>query len=194
MRRHFYALDMDTAVEHVSTTCHTCASLAPMKQNREVQSTNDPPAGVCTQFAADVIRREKQMIFVLRDVVTSYTWSALIENEQAKTLREIIMKLCIPVRPIDSPQSVIRVDPAPGFISLKEDEELQHYGIVIDIGRIKNTNKNPVAERGIQELEGELLKKCPVGGPVSELMLAVATARLNSRIRSRGLSSREMLF
>jgi hypothetical protein len=32
----------------------------------------------------------------------------------------------------------------------------------------------------------------PLGGPVSHVTLAVATANLNSRIRTRGLSAREM--
>ena len=38
----------------------------------------------------------------------------------------------------------------------------------------------------------ELLRQEPLGGAVSPLTLAVATSALNSRIRSRGLSSREM--
>ena len=39
-----------------------------------------------------------------------------------------------------------------------------------------------------------MLKQDPTGGPVSDITLAVATARLNARIRTRGMSSREMLF
>ena len=42
------------------------------------------------------------------------------------------------------------------------------------------------------ELEEELLRQEPGGGPVTELSLAIATARLNSRLRSQGLSSREL--
>ena len=56
----------------------------------------------------------------------------------------------------------------------------------------KNPNKNPVAERAIQELEFELLRQEPLGGAVSSLTLAIATDALNSHIRSRGLSSQEM--
>ena len=104
------------------------------------------------------------------------------------------MRLCIPIRPIDGPQAVIRVDPAPGFLALKDDALLGEHNISLDLGRVKNINKNPVAERGVEELELELLKQNPSGGQVSELMLATATERLNARIRSRGLSSREMLF
>jgi len=193
-QRYFYALDMESAIEQVSSSCHLCASLSSFEHCRQPQSTSDPPDGVCIQFACDVIRRERQFILVLRDVVTSYTWSLIISNEQADSLREGILKLCIPIRPTDGPSSVIRVDPAPGFVSLKDNEELKSFGITLDIGRVKNINKNPVAERAVQELEAEILKHDPSGGPISDLKLSIATARLNTRIRSRGLSSREMLF
>ena len=193
-RRHFYALDMDSVIDQVSTSCHTCSSLTQLSHMREKQSTSDPPGGVCIQFAADVIRREKQFIFMLRDVVTSYTWSLLIEGETAETLRDSLIRLCVANRPIDGPKAVVRVDPAPGFIALKEDKFLSEHNIILDIGRVKNSNKNPVAERGVEELETELLKQAPAGGPVSHLTLATATARLNARIRTRGLSAREMLF
>jgi len=87
---------------------------------------------------------------------------------------------------------VIHVDPAPGFISLKNTHALQHLGISVEVGRVKNTNKNPVAERAMLELEEELLCQEPSRGPVTEFSLAIATARLNSRLRSQGLSSREL--
>ena len=47
---------------------------------------------------------------------------------------------------------------------------------------------------GVEEVQRELLKQDPTGGQVNDLSLASATARLNARIRSRGLSAREMLF
>lgn len=53
-------------------------------------------------------------------------------------------------------------------------------------------NKNPVAERAIQELEVEILRFDPDNKVVSHLSLALITARLNTRIRNRGLSAREM--
>ena len=194
VRRYFFALDMDSLIDEVSHSCHTCAALQEVSHTLEKQSTSDPPDGVCTQFAADVIRREKQFIFLLREVVTSYTWSMLINNEQADSLRLALLKLCIPIRPIDGPCSVVRVDPAPGFRSLDNDACLKSHNIILDLGRIKNVNKNPVAERGVEELEVELLKQNPSGGTLTDLSLATATARLNARIRTRGLSAREMLF
>ena len=88
------------------------------------------------------------------------------------------------LHPLDGPQAVIRVDPAPGFVLLKNANALQHLGLSVEVGRVKNTNKNPVAERAVLKLEEELLCQEPSGGPVTELSLAIATARLNLRLRS----------
>ena len=126
--------------------------------------------------------------------MTSFTTSTLIEDECHDSLRDGLIRLCIETRPLDGPNSVIRVDPAPGFKALVNDKQLSKLRIVIEIGRVKNVNKNPVAEKAVQELELELLKIDPNGGYVSPKSLAVATATLNARIRSRGLSSREMLM
>ena len=64
--------------------------------------------------------------------------------------------------------------------------------ISIEIGCVKNPNKNPVAEKAILEFENELLRYNSSGGAVTDLGLSIVTARLNSRIRASGLSSREI--
>ena len=114
-----------------------------------------------------------------------------LEDERHQTLRDAIVKLCLELRPMDGPSAVIRTDPAPGFKALVNDALLKKHRITIELGQAKNPNKNLVAERAVQELETELRQE-PLGGAVSPLTLAVATSALNSRIRSRGLSSREM--
>ena len=100
--------------------------------------------------------------------------------------------MCLPMRPYRGPHATIRVDPAPGFKSLLEDDQLLQQNLSIDMGRKKNPNKNPIAEKTVQEVEIELLKQNPNGDPVSSLELAIAINCLNSRIRSRGLSAYEM--
>jgi hypothetical protein len=100
----------------------------------------------------------------------------------------------VELHPIDGPRAVIRVDPAPwpSFVSLSNNDGLKHLNVWLDVGRIKNKNKNPVAEKAVQELEEELLRQEPGGGPVNPTGLALATARLNSRLRHQGLSAREL--
>ena len=96
--------------------------------------------------------------------------------------------------PLKFEKSSIRVDCAPALKSLTNDDSLSTNGIVLELGRAKNVNKNPVAEKANQELEKELLKVDPTGNPVSSVILLQAVCVLNSRIRSSGLSSREMLL
>ena len=124
--------------------------------------------------------------------MTSYTSSVSLEDERHQTLRDAIVELCLEMRPMAGPPAVINTDAAPGFRALVDDPLLKKYRITIELGQPKNPNKNPVAERALQELETELLRQEPLGGVVSPLTLAVATSALNSRIRSRGLSSHEM--
>ena len=192
--RQFYGLNVDAYITDVSDHCHTCASIKKIPDSLIKQSSEDPPDVVGVAFAADVLRRNKQIIFVLRETVTSYTVTRLLDNEQHETLRDAIVSCCLELRPIDGPNAVIRVDSAPGLVALRNDSVLAKYHISLDYGRIKNINKNPVAERAIQELEEELLKAAPAQPKVSRLVLSVTTARLNARIRSRGLSAREMFM
>ena len=42
---------------------------------------------------------------------------------------------------------MIRVDPAPGFMALRKDETLKSLRLSLEIGCVKNLNKNPVADR-----------------------------------------------
>ncbi|XP_066029493.1 uncharacterized protein [Pocillopora verrucosa] len=191
-KRYLFALDLDKAVSRVSDGCHSCAAIQRSPTARIDQSTSPPPDTVGQSFAADVIKRSRQLIFVLRETVTSYTSSLFLENERHQTLRDAIIKLCMEMRPMDGPPAVIRTDPAPGFKALVNDSLLQKHRITIELGHAKNPNKNPVAERAVQELENELLRQEPLGSSVSPLTLAVATSALSSRIHSRGLSSREM--
>ena len=124
--------------------------------------------------------------------MTSYTSGVSLEDERHEKLRDAIVKLCLELRPMDGLPAVIRTDPAPGFKALVDDPLLKKHRITIELGQAKNPNRNPLAQRAVQELETELLRQEPLGGAVSALTLAVATSTLNSRIRSRGLSSREM--
>ena len=75
---------------------------------------------------------------------------------------------------------------------MSSNDSLKHLNVTIEVGRVKNKNKNPVAEKAVRELEEELIRQEPGGRPVSEVGLAIATACLNSRLRFSGLSSREL--
>ena len=156
------------------------------------QSSEDPPETIGMSFAADVLKQNRQLILVLRETVSPYTAASLNENEKHDTLRDALARLCIELHPIDGPSAVIRTDPTPAFVALKSDPVLQRLNISLDIGRVKNINKNPEAKNAIPELHDELFRQQPGGGPVSHLELATAVARLNPRIGYAGVSTREI--
>ena len=192
LQRQFFALDMNDAISRVTSACHTCTSLRSFPSSLVHQSSEDPPEVVGISFAADVIKRHRQLILVLRECATSFTASCLVPDEKHDTLRDALTQLIVGVHPLDGPRAVIRVDPSPGFQSMANNDSLNHLNVTIEFGRVKNKNKNPVAEKAVRELEEELIKQEPGGRPVSAVGLALATARLNSRLRLPGLSSREL--
>lgn len=145
----------------------------------EKQSSSDPPETVGSSFTADVMSRERQNCLVLRECVTSYTFTKLLESELTQALRDAIIQLLAEVHPLDSPFAIIKTDPAPGFKAIVKVELLTRHRIAIELGRPKNMNKNPVAERAIQELEVEILRFDPDNKVVSHLSLALITASLN---------------
>ncbi|CAB4013135.1 Retrovirus-related Pol poly from transposon opus, partial [Paramuricea clavata] len=140
----------------------------------------------------DVLKRCKQAIIVVGETTTSFTATSIIHDEKANTLRDALAKLCSELHPLEGPPAIIRVDPAPGFVALRTDPTLKRLGLSLEIAHVKNTNKNPVAEKAIAELEEEILRQAPNGGPISTVTLAIATSRLNSRLRREGLSARKL--
>lgn len=104
VRRYLYALDLDKAVERVSERCHPCATLRRTPKVRVEQSTSSPPEAVGVSFAADVLKRARQTILVLRETVTSFTSTLLLSDERHGTLRDAIVQLCVHMRPMDGPR------------------------------------------------------------------------------------------
>ena len=190
--RYFFSLDMEKELQQVSTNCHTCSSLAKLPHAPHPSSTSTPPSKIGALYASDIVRCNRQFILLLREVVSSFTCACLVSDEKAATIRDGIIQLCVPMRPLDGPPAVIRADPGPGFNALRDDSLLASLRIRMEIGESKNRNKNPIAEKAVQELEDELLRQDPERTSVTPAQLAVVVSVLNSRIRSQGLSSREI--
>ena len=183
--RYFFAPDVDKAIDLVSSSCHTCESVKSIPKHFQPQSSEVAHRSIGASFAADVARRHRQLILVLRETVSSYTLNTLIQSEKHEDLRNALIVLCFQLCSLHDGGATVRVDPAPGFCALATDPILLSHGIILEIGRVKNSNKNPVAERAIEELGLEPLNLSRGGGPVSDVTLALATT--NSRIRRDGL-------
>ena len=194
MQRQFFALDLDEAVQEPSAHCHECVSFVRLPKSLVEQSTTPPPPSALRLFSADILRRDQLYILVVRESVTSYTWAKLVTDEGATSIRDALIELCAGMVPSTGPPAIIKADCASAFRSLSpNDAQLLAYNIVIELGREKNPNKNPIADKAIQELEHELLRE-PLHERLSQAKLAGVIARLNARCRRRGLSAHEMLF
>ena len=116
----------------------------------------------------------------------------MIPDERHDTLCNALTRLIIGLDPLDGPKAIVRVDPSSGFASTNSTDSLKHLNVSIEVGRVKNKNKNPVAEKAVRELEEELIRQEPGGSLVSEVCLAIATARLTSRLRFSRLSCHKL--
>ena len=190
--RAFYALDLEDALEVVTKRCHTCLALSDMPNKFLHQTTTTNPDTIGSNFSADVLRRSGQAIVVLREYISAYTCAKIIPNEQANTLRTSLIFLLKELIAPSGPLVVVKVDPASAFRSLLQDSQLKSSGIRLELGEPKFVNKNPVAEKSIRELRSEINRVTDSPAQLSEFTLAKAVSNLNSRIRSDGLSSREI--
>ncbi|CAH3128288.1 unnamed protein product, partial [Porites lobata] len=124
---------MNDAISRVTSACHTCASLKSFPSSLVKQSSDDPPEVVGVSFAADVIKRYRQLILVLRECTTSFTASCLVHDEKHDTLRDGLTQLIFGLHPLDGPRAIIRVDP-----SMANNDSLNYLNVTIDVGRDKS--------------------------------------------------------
>ena len=190
--RYFFALGVDGLIDEISKGCQQCAAVKDIPHSLVEQSSCDPPDHIGFNFAADVIKRERQNILIIRETTTSFTLATLIHDERVESLRNGLISLVSKIRPSSASPALIRVDPAPAFQSIFRKVSLSDHNIFLELGRVKNRNKNPVVDKAIKELLKELWIQNPIGGPLSAMSLDAAVAILNSRLRDSGLSAQEM--
>ena len=146
--RYFYAICSSDAIKSFSDSCDLCNSLKKIPNELHEQTSTSLPTSLGQQFSVDVIRRCKQKIFATRDVFSSFTSAVLVPDESAMSLRSGLLSTTALLR---QATCSVRVDGATGFAALKNDSTLKEHGISLDYGRLKNPNKNPVIDKGIQE-------------------------------------------
>ena len=192
--KNFYSYGSGNQIDSLYESCSMCTALKKIPKqlfNYEVTTNATKPG---THFGIDVMKRNKQIILVARDQFSSYTTADLINNETAEALREGIIRLIMPFK---SPGiAVVRTDNAKGFQSLaNKDPHLKALDIQIQLSDPNNKNGNACIDKGIQELQHEMLRIIPHDGLINITNLAKATSMLNSRIRRHGtFTADEMMF
>jgi len=192
--RSYFCQGAAKCVAAVVGNCHVCQSLKVVPRELHMQSSSDFPITPTRSYAADVIKRHGQKIFMLTDTFSTFVNASLIPDETSSTLKNSLIPAVSSIRPNPQTNVTVRSDNASGFKSLGGDSDLERLRITMDFGRTMNKNKNPVVDKCISELITEILKICPDGGKVTPVMLSYAVNTLNSRIRNRGLSAWEILF
>jgi hypothetical protein len=189
----FYGIMVQQHIDNLYTECYQCKVQAvlpkPLSNHTACTEVSHPGQ----YFHADVIRREKQKILILRDNFSSLAAATFIPTEQHQHLKAGIITLASPIRLAHDVS--IRTDNATGFQALAKDKDLSELGITIILADSHNKNANSVVDRACRELEMEITKLQPQGGEISDTILARAILILNTKIRRHGkLSATEIHF
>lgn len=190
--RHFFCIGIVHTVDSIHSSCEICASLSTLPKPPISQSTSPNPV-FGQNFSADVIVSDHQKILICREKLSQFTTTVTLDDETVDSLRNAIISSVIEIMPPTG--AVIRMDPAPALQSLAKlnaDPLLSKFNITLEIGRVHNPNKNPIAENAIKEFRKERLRLDKHGGPISELDRAIITRNMNQRIRNRGLAAKEI--
>lgn len=198
VHRYFHCTGSTVSIDQIHKSCQVCTSLTNVPPPILSFST-EPVETVGSNFSADVLVSDNQKVFICREKLTQFTYSRIIEDETADTFRTVILDAVLDLMP--SSGATVQVDAATGLKSiekslqtLENDDILAKYSIKLEIGRVHNKNKNPIAENAIKEFRKERLRLNPRGGIISDQERIIITKNMNSRIRNRGFSAKEMLF
>ena len=196
MCRYFYAVGHQRMVAEVIDNCHTCLSLKQLPKELFPETTGEVK-GFGSHFACDVMVRHSQKILLIREKLTQYTHGCILANETGQDIMTAIIKLIVDKVPDYG--TTIRTDNASTFQKVSSMSNvpgswLEKFNIRIEMGDTFNHNRNPIAENLVKECHKEINKAGFADSPLDECQLAVVIRNINSRIRNRGLSAKEMCF
>jgi hypothetical protein len=191
--RMFYGILVQQVIDQVYQDCFQCKAMAtlPVHTSKHTACTEVHHPG--QYFHADIIKREKQKIFLIRDNFSSLVAASFVDSEQKEELKVAIVNLTTTIR--TTPNITVRVDNATGFQALKRDPELDSLGITLEFADTHNKNSNAVVDRACSEIEAEINKLQPQGGQITSTTLAQAVLLLNRKLRRQEkLSAMEIHF
>ena len=148
--RYFHCHEAKDIFKQISDGCQLCqANKSVPKEIRHFSSVtkSDSPGKV---FVCDVIKRSKQLIFLTRDAFSDFVTTTFIDSEKAEDLKKGIISTTSCVR--GNHDIVIRVDNAPGFLSLSQqehDNDLKR--LKIELSDKINKNGLAIADKAVQE-------------------------------------------
>ena len=192
--RYFFGFRVTKCIKEVCEECSRCQARKKFPEELKHFTSVTNPSCPGEIFVSDVIKRAKQLIFISRDSFSDFVTTSFVTSEKAEDLKEGIIATTNTIR--RQSDITVRTDNAPGFLSLakNKDKDLAKLKIKLEISDVNNKNGVAIVDKAIQELEKELKAVSPEGKELTSSELAEATMTLNTRIRNRNLSSREILF
>ena len=191
--RMFYGIMVQHSIDEVYEQCFQCKVQAKLPQTKHSHPSCVEVSHPGQYFHADVMRREKQKIFIITDQFSTLSSATFIPSEQQQDLKAAIIALTNPIRL--APAITVRVDNATGFQALTKDADLQKLAINIELTDPHNKNANAVVDRACSELATEIAKLQPQGGQITEATLAKSILFLNSKLRRKdSLTATEIHF
>ena len=190
--RYFFGINVKQTIDETVKDCVLCKSnkfMLPNRQEFEVKSRPQHPGSI---FNIDVMRRQNQKVMVCRDLFSSFTTAVLLKTEQADCLLKGIISCISAIR--SHGQVLVRTDSATGFQALCNNPSLMKLNIKLETTDPANKNSVASVDNAIKELEQELCKLSPHDPTCNETVLSLALESMNSKIRNRGLSAKEIIF
>ena len=193
MSRSFFAIGMTKVINNITSSCDTCTRLKILPKQVHINTTTKNNT-FGTRFSADVLIEKGQHILLCREKLSQFTTTYMLQDETKESIEEGLISSLIDMVPEDG--AVIQVDPGPSLVSLSNDANsvLLNFNIKIDVGRVHNKQKNPIAENAIKEFRKEWLRLKPDGAQLSDMERAQITASMNKRIRLNGLAPKEVML
>ena len=192
--RQFYCVGMAKIVNSISSSCDTCCRLKTLPKEAKTHTTQlNEVFG--KNFSADILIEKGSHLLICREKLSQFTLSRFVQDETQDSVQEALITLLVDIIPDSG--ATVQVDPGPSFVSLAntlDQSVLADFGIKLDIGRIHNKQKNPVAENAIKEFRKEWLRYKPDGSALSEIDRAKITSIINRRIRLNGLAPKEFML
>ena len=192
--KNFYSVGLASALDKLYDECFFCSTQRKIPISAPHATITDVQVPG-TYFHCDVIRRQKQFIFAVRDHFSTFTAAKFVKNESSSEFKQALIDLIVPIK--NPGKCTVRVDNARGFLPLLHDkcQDLKLLQIYVEALDPFNKNNNAVIDRGCFELEQEIKKAEPEGKPISNSTLQMAVSRLNSLLRRNGqISSFEIHF
>ena len=194
MSRYYYVPGLPNVIDRITSNCLQCLSTARLPKPL-LEQTTSVPDGPGTYFAADVLERNGQAVFVCKDIHSQFVTSSLPPDQTALNLKDAIISATAPFISMNGAE--LKLDSAPAFKALSanqdRDPELSILKLKLTLSRPLNKNGNPSAESTIAELKREILNTVGKDDKLSPSTLAIATRRLNQRVRANGKSAIEIL-